>query len=220
MKFHLDPNRSVGSANCETIDPQCGYSSQLSANADDHWVVQGGFPISFKLLWWDRMLQDWFSLLYLDLEYGLSSMHMRSAYAGKMQKPLVDACPYPVLICRGWVILCSYCRITNIRQTLWLDSVLRIQFIEALDMGWENFRAENESENESHASIACFGKCQAARVMEHLDNLQFAIFWDLTGSHPLSLESRFDRVPWKPFPDPLSPDLSSGPSGVSVEQIP
>lgn len=79
MTFHLDPNRSVGSANCETIDPQCGYSSQLSANADDHWVVQGGFPISFKLLWWDRMLQDWFSLLYLDLEYGLSSMHMRSA---------------------------------------------------------------------------------------------------------------------------------------------
>jgi hypothetical protein len=85
MEFHLDPNRSVGSANCETIDLLCGYSSQLSANTDDNSVVQGVFPYRSNLNWWDRMLRDWLSLLYLDLEYGLLSMHMRLVYAGKIQ---------------------------------------------------------------------------------------------------------------------------------------
>lgn len=213
MRFHLDPNRSVGSANRETIEPQCGYPSQLYAITDEYCVVQGGFPIPFKF-WWDQMLRDRLSLLYLDLEFGLSNMHMRWSYAGKMQNLLLEVFRLPI---GSSSIRFGGCRITNARRrtSTTIDPVrvgrIRHSILSKRD---GKFSVMNESENNSQASDAYFGKCSLRESWGYLQETFRLQTFEISPPLYSEGESRFDHIL---LLDPLLPDLSSDPTGDSVE---
>lgn len=105
-------------------------------------------------------------------------MHMRSAYAGKISNHyVVDACPYPIPL--SWLSNSEYSVVIAELQVYDepFNSVLCVRYNSLKHWTLDEF------ENKSHALVSYFGKSQAARVMERLQdifNLQ-----SFETSHPL-----------------------------------